>query len=322
MRISHTIGRPAQPVVGVVERCRRHREQRDERAPESSHGAEERRTLGPASGPRLASRRTSPSRSASSITSLRFESSLAIRPRAQASGDCPELDAANHRHRERVACARMSDDAKTDQDEKKPDYEPPAGAEIEGTWTGGPASVDYTATAKWLVLRKKEKPAAEIFSISYVAKGGDEDRPVTFVFNGGPGASSAYLHMGAVGPKRVEFPPDGSLPEMPPQARAERVVVARVHRPRLRRPGRDRVQPDHREREEGRRQGRQEGRRRRPEGVLRLQARSRVALRVHGPLALRPRPLGIADLHRRRELRRLPRRAARAHAAGDRRASG
>lgn len=111
----------------------------------------------------------------------------------------------------------MSDDAKTDKDEKKPDYEPPAGAEIEGTWTGGPASVDYTATAKWLVLRKKEKPAAEIFSISYVAKGGDEERPVTFVFNGGPGASSAYLHMGAVGPKRVEFPPDGSLPEMPPR---------------------------------------------------------------------------------------------------------
>ena len=67
------------------------------------------------------------------------------------------------------------------------------------------------------MLRKKEKPAAEIFSISYVAKGGDEDRPVTFVFNGGPGASSAYLHMGAVGPKRVEFPPDGSLPEMPPR---------------------------------------------------------------------------------------------------------
>jgi carboxypeptidase C (cathepsin A) len=37
------------------------------------------------------------------------------------------------------------------------------------------------------------------------------------VFNGGPGASSAYLHVGAVGPKRVDFPADGSLPTMPPR---------------------------------------------------------------------------------------------------------
>jgi carboxypeptidase C (cathepsin A) len=99
----------------------------------------------------------------------------------------------------------------------KRDHEPPAGAETTATWSGGDSPLEYTATAKWLVLRKKEKPAAEIFSISYVAKGDDEDRPVTFVFNGGPGASSAYLHLGAVGPQRVEWPPDGSLPEMPPR---------------------------------------------------------------------------------------------------------
>ena len=99
----------------------------------------------------------------------------------------------------------------------KSDHEPPAAAEITARWTGGKTPIDYTATAKWTVLRKKEKPAAEVFSISYVADGNDEERPVTFVFNGGPGASSAYLHMGAVGPKRVAFPPDGTLPEMPPR---------------------------------------------------------------------------------------------------------
>jgi len=108
----------------------------------------------------------------------------------------------------------MSDDEKT---EAKPDHEPPAGAETTATWTGGAAPIDYTASAKWLVLRKKEKPAAEIFSVSYVAAGGDQDRPVTFIFNGGPGASSAFLHMGAVGPQRVDFPADGSLPVMPPR---------------------------------------------------------------------------------------------------------
>jgi carboxypeptidase C (cathepsin A) len=99
----------------------------------------------------------------------------------------------------------------------RPDHEPPAPAETTATWTGGAAPLDYTASAKWLVLRKKEKPAAEIFSVSYVAGAGDADRPVVFVFNGGPGASSAFLHLGAVGPQRVAFPPDGTLPEMPPR---------------------------------------------------------------------------------------------------------
>jgi carboxypeptidase C (cathepsin A) len=98
----------------------------------------------------------------------------------------------------------------------KADYQPPAGAETAATWTAGAVSIDYTATAEWIVLRKKEKPAAEIFSVSYVAHG-DGGRPVTFVFNGGPGASSAYLQMGAVGPLRVAFPADGTLPQMPPR---------------------------------------------------------------------------------------------------------
>jgi len=114
----------------------------------------------------------------------------------------------------------MADDAKTTDEAKpeaKPDHEPPKGAELSATWKRGRKRIDYDASAKWLVLRKKEKPAAEIFSVSYVASGNDESRPVTFVFNGGPGASSAYLHMGAVGPKRVDFPPDGTLPTMPPR---------------------------------------------------------------------------------------------------------
>ena len=95
----------------------------------------------------------------------------------------------------------------------KPDYEPPAGAETAARWK----DLDYTASAKWIALRKKEKPSAEIFSVSYVAKKAGPERPVTFVFNGGPGASSAYLHLGAVGPQRVAFPADGTLPPMPPK---------------------------------------------------------------------------------------------------------
>jgi carboxypeptidase C (cathepsin A) len=106
-------------------------------------------------------------------------------------------------------------DTKGEKAAGKADYAPPAGAERSARWAAAGRSLDYTARAGWTVLRRKEKPAAEIFSVSYVADGGGE-RPVTFVFNGGPGASSAYLHMGAVGPVRVAFPADGALPRMPP----------------------------------------------------------------------------------------------------------
>src|ERR1043165_7701302 len=104
----------------------------------------------------------------------------------------------------------MSED---ERDQTKVDHEPPRGATTTGMWN----DISYTATAKWLVLRKKEKPSAELVPGSYVAGGGGLARPVTFVFNGGPGASSAYLHVGVVGPQRVDFPADGTLPPMPPR---------------------------------------------------------------------------------------------------------
>lgn len=54
--------------------------------------------------------------------------------------------------------------------------------------------------------------------IAYVRKGGAPDRPVLFVFNGGPGSASAYLHMGALGPMRAQVPQDpaSALPETAP----------------------------------------------------------------------------------------------------------
>jgi carboxypeptidase C (cathepsin A) len=111
----------------------------------------------------------------------------------------------------------MAEERASDQrDAAKPEYEPPAGAETTAAWAGATGSIRYSASANWIVLRKLDKPAAEIFSVSYVADS-DGERPVTFVFNGGPGASSAYLHMGAVGPRRVEFPADGTLPRLPPR---------------------------------------------------------------------------------------------------------
>jgi carboxypeptidase C (cathepsin A) len=69
--------------------------------------------------------------------------------------------------------------------------------------------IDYTATAGTLSLFDQSgERSAEIFYTAYVAKGADKTRrPLTFVFNGGPGAASAYLHLGLVGPRIVDFGP-------------------------------------------------------------------------------------------------------------------
>lgn len=120
----------------------------------------------------------------------------------------------------------MSDDPTTTtsgDDATRGDHQPPAGASFEGTWAGPDGTVSYLARGEWIVLREKDKPVAEMFSVSYVQRGdtpdhvGSDGRPVTFVFNGGPGASSAFLHVGALGPSRVEFNPDGTA--APPPAR-------------------------------------------------------------------------------------------------------
>jgi carboxypeptidase C (cathepsin A) len=67
--------------------------------------------------------------------------------------------------------------------------------------------LDYTATAGTLSLFDQSgERAAAIFYTAYVVKTGDQTRrPVTFVFNGGPGAASAFLHLGLVGPRIAEF---------------------------------------------------------------------------------------------------------------------
>jgi len=60
------------------------------------------------------------------------------------------------------------------------------------------------------------EPQAAVMATSYVQKGADAPaRPVCFAFNGGPGSASIWLHLGALGPKRVVTPDDGSMPLAP-----------------------------------------------------------------------------------------------------------
>ncbi|NIJ15922.1 S10 family peptidase [Sphingobium vermicomposti] len=73
----------------------------------------------------------------------------------------------------------------------------------------GGRKIFYTATIGEMPLfDDKRQPAGRIVSISYVATNAGRDRPVLFVFNGGPGSSSVWLHMGLVGPRRAAFTND------------------------------------------------------------------------------------------------------------------
>jgi len=77
----------------------------------------------------------------------------------------------------------------------------------------------YTATAGRLPIKRGDgKIEAEMFYVAYTLDGQDAaKRPVTFAFNGGPGSASIWLHMGALGPRRVVLQPDGFMPAAPYQ---------------------------------------------------------------------------------------------------------
>lgn len=116
----------------------------------------------------------------------------------------------------------MADETRTDDNSKS--YEPPKGTRtVHECVTRSGERIPYTAHADWIALREREQPVAEMFHVFYavdaerdgsrpIASG---SRPITFVFNGGPGAAAAYLHMGGLGPKRVYFNADGSAPPAP-----------------------------------------------------------------------------------------------------------
>ncbi len=81
----------------------------------------------------------------------------------------------------------------------------------------GGQRIAYSATAGETFLRAEDGTArAAIFSVAYVREPRDPNRPVTFLFNGGPGSGSVWLHMGAFGPRRVAIPSDGTDDGAPP----------------------------------------------------------------------------------------------------------
>ena len=77
--------------------------------------------------------------------------------------------------------------------------------------------INYTATCGWLPIRDAAGDVtANMFFVEYSKDDADlKKRPVTFAFNGGPGSSSMWLHMGTIGPRRAHMNDDGSMPQPP-----------------------------------------------------------------------------------------------------------
>jgi len=83
--------------------------------------------------------------------------------------------------------------------------------------TIGSKPLRYAATTGRLPIKNAEgKIEAEMFFVAYTLDGADPmTRPVTFAFNGGPGSASIWLHMGALGPRKVVLQPEGWQPAAP-----------------------------------------------------------------------------------------------------------
>jgi carboxypeptidase C (cathepsin A) len=89
---------------------------------------------------------------------------------------------------------------------------------VTNTVTIAGERVTYVAETGMLPLLKPDGTSrASVFYVAYtrIEKPAVKTRPVTFCFNGGPGSASVWLHLGALGPRRVKMNEDGSLPAPP-----------------------------------------------------------------------------------------------------------
>ena len=95
----------------------------------------------------------------------------------------------------------------------------PADKSVPQTITVNGKTLHYTATVGTITLKAADdKPTGDVTYIAYVLdtpKDQPHNRPVTFALNGGPGAASVYLNLGAIGPKHIPFANEGDSPSDP-----------------------------------------------------------------------------------------------------------
>ena len=111
---------------------------------------------------------------------------------------------------------------KQDQEQTEATFEPKEElSTTQHTVTIDGQEIAYTATAGTLVLKEERgEPKATIFFVAYTRDdvGDPGERPITFAFNGGPGSSSVWLHLGLFGPRRVQLFDDAGE-RLPPPGR-------------------------------------------------------------------------------------------------------
>lgn len=119
-----------------------------------------------------------------------------------------------------IAAAFLSGNLQAADDEEETDAEPvpePRSFVTEHSGRFNGVTMRYRVTAGETYLRNKDgEPKASIFTFAYTRTDSDGPRPVTFVWNGGPGSASLWLHMGTFGPQRVSVPSDAAHPGAPP----------------------------------------------------------------------------------------------------------
>ncbi|HLZ39597.1 MAG TPA: hypothetical protein VKQ11_01465 [Candidatus Sulfotelmatobacter sp.] len=118
------------------------------------------------------------------------------------------------------AIREIPGDKEKDKDKEKEEHydmteKPPVVTRHQITVDG--KALKYTATAGRLPIKRGDgKIEAEMFYVAYTLDGQEAaKRPLTFAFNGGPGSASIWLHMGALGPRRVVLQADGFMPPAP-----------------------------------------------------------------------------------------------------------
>ncbi len=155
------------------------------------------------------------------ILFLLLAASFLHRAAAQPSGT-PEAASAGRRNRnaERNATEQKPEEPKKEAAAGKEKEKEPKDDLIEttNTVTIHGTEIKYRATAGTMVIKDEEsKPLVSFFFIAYTSLDhtNASERPLAFSFNGGPGSSSIWLHMGLLGPRRVFLKEDGSLPPPP-----------------------------------------------------------------------------------------------------------
>jgi carboxypeptidase C (cathepsin A) len=114
-----------------------------------------------------------------------------------------------------AADAPASKDAAAKPDHDVEPFPPPKSIHQSAIIAG--KRIEYQATVGSIALKDEDgKLLGEVVYTAFTVPSHDPSRPVTFAFNGGPGAASAYLDLGAIGPKRVTFGGENDYPSSSP----------------------------------------------------------------------------------------------------------